>query len=69
MPLLLIHGSEDALAHASGARELAALAPAVCTLQVYYGLFDEIHQEPEQAQVFADVLAWIEARLPSASPS
>ena len=45
----------------SGAHELAALAPDVCTLQVYDGLFHEIHHEPEQAQVFADVLAWIEA--------
>ena len=50
----------------SGARELAALAPDVCTLQIYDGLFHEIHHEPEQAQVFADVLAWIEgSALPS----
>ena len=69
VPLLVIHGGEDALAYASGARELAALAPDVCTLQIYDGLFHEIHHEPEQAQVFADVLAWIEARLPSASPA
>ena len=67
VPLLVIHGGEDALAYASGARELAALAPDVCTLQIYDGLFHEIHHEPEQAQVFADVLAWIEARLLSAS--
>ena len=52
------------LAYASGARELAALAPGVCTLQVYDGLSHEVHNEPEQEQVFADVLAWIEqARL------
>ena len=67
VPLFVIHGSEDALAYASGAHELAALAPGVTTLQIYDGLFHEIHHEPEQAQVFADVLAWIEARLPSAS--
>ena len=62
VPLLVIHGSEDALAYASGARELAALAPSVCTLRVYDGLFHEIHHEPEQAQVFADVLAWMDER-------
>ena len=67
VPLLVIHGGEDALAYASGARELAALAPAVCTLQVYDGLFHEIHNEPEQERVFADVLAWIEARLPEST--
>ena len=38
-----------------------------CTLQVYDGLFHEVHNEPEQERVFADVLAWIEQRLASAS--
>jgi acylglycerol lipase len=63
VPLLAIHGSEDALAYASGARELAALAPGVCTLHVYEGLFHEVHNEPEQERVFADVLGWLEAQL------
>ena len=67
VPLLVIHGGEDALAYASGAAELAALAPEVCTLQVYDGLFHEVHNEPEQERVFADVLAWIEARLPESA--
>lgn len=61
VPLLVIHGSEDVLAYVSGARELAALAPAVTTLRVYDGLFHEVHHEPEQARVFDDVRAWIEA--------
>ena len=64
VPQLVIHGSEDVLAYASGARELAALAPGVCTLQVYDGLFHEVHNEPEQEHVFADVLAWIEQAAP-----
>ena len=64
VPLLVIHGSEDTLAYASGARELAALAPDVCTLRVYDGLSHEVHNEPEQDQVFADVLTWIEATIP-----
>jgi acylglycerol lipase len=63
VPLLLIHGAEDALAYASGARALAELAPTVCTLQVYDGLAHEVHNEPEQERVFADVLAWLERRL------
>jgi alpha-beta hydrolase superfamily lysophospholipase len=66
VPLLVIHGGEDTIAYASGAREFAALAPDVSTLQVYDALFHEIHQEPEQERVFADVLAWIDARLASA---
>lgn len=67
VPLLLIHGGEDALAYASGARELAALAPELCTLHVYDGLRHEVHNEPEQERVFADVLAWIERQPASAS--
>jgi acylglycerol lipase len=63
VPLLVIHGSEDALAYASGAHELATLAPGVSTLRIYDGLFHEIHHEPEQAQVFADVLTWLDERL------
>jgi acylglycerol lipase len=63
VPLLVIHGEEDTVAYASGARELAALAPSVTTLHVYEGLFHEIHHEPEQERVLSDVLAWIEAQL------
>ena len=63
VPLLVIHGGEDQLAYASGARELAALAPAVTTLHVYDGLFHEIHHEPERERVLGDVLAWIELQL------
>ena len=68
VPLLLIHGGEDALAYPSGARELAARWPDTCELQVYDGLFHELHHEPEQERVFADVLAWMRARPASASP-
>jgi acylglycerol lipase len=63
VPLLVLHGSEDAIAYVSGGREFAALAPGVSTLEVYDGLFHEIHHEPEQERVFADVLAWIDAQL------
>jgi acylglycerol lipase len=63
VPLLVIHGGEDRLAYASGARELAALAPSVTTLHVYDGLFHEIHHEPERERVLDDVLAWIDGQL------
>jgi acylglycerol lipase len=63
VPMLVIHGSEDALAYVSGARALADLAPGQVTLRVYDGLFHEVHNEPEQRQVFKDVRAWMEERL------
>jgi alpha-beta hydrolase superfamily lysophospholipase len=64
VPLLLIHGGEDKLAYASGARELAAAWPDVTDLRVYDGLFHEVHNDPEQKQVFTDVRRWMEERLP-----
>jgi alpha-beta hydrolase superfamily lysophospholipase len=36
---------------------------------VYEGLAHEIHHEPEQARVFADVRGWIDATLSSAPPT
>ena len=63
VPLLVVHGSEDALAYVSGAHELAALAPDLCTLRVFDGLYHEIHNEPEQEQVFAEVRAWLDERI------
>jgi acylglycerol lipase len=69
VPLLVLHGGEDRLAYASGSRAYAAAAPEVCALRVYEGLAHEIHNEPEQAQVFADVRAWIDATLSSAAPT
>jgi len=70
VPLLLIHGSDDQLAYASGAREYAAAAgPDGCTLLVYEGLSHEVHNEPDQARVFADVLRWMDATLSSAPPT
>ena len=70
VPLLLIHGAEDQLAYASGARAYAAAAASeLCTLRVYEGLAHEVHNEPEQEQVFADVLEWMGATLSSAPPT
>ena len=69
VPLLLVHGAEDRLAYASGAREFAAAAPGVVTLRVYEGLAHEIHNEPEQDAVFRDVLEWIDATLSNAPPT
>jgi acylglycerol lipase len=63
VPLLIIHGADDKLAYASGARELAAAWPGVSDLRVYDGLFHEVHNEPEQERVFEDVREWMEERL------
>ena len=67
VPLRLIHGSEDALAYVSGAREVAERWGPACELRVYDGLFHELHHEPEQERVFDDVARWIGATLSNRS--
>ena len=63
VPLLLLHGSEDKLAYPHGSQEFADLVPNDCTLKFWDGLYHEIHNEPEQAEVFAFVIDWMDSQL------
>ncbi len=63
LPLLLIHGGADRLTLPEGSREFAARAGKGCTLKVWEGLYHEVHNEPEQGEVLADILSWMEERL------
>ena len=63
LPMLLLHGGEDAMAAAEGSRFLySRISSTDKTLKIYPGLYNEIFNEPEQEQVFADVLAWCNER-------
>lgn len=62
LPLLLFHGGADPITSAAASREFAARAPD-CTFKEWPGLRHEIHNEPEQAAVFAEVIAWLNARV------
>lgn len=60
LPLLLLHGTADALVGVDGTRALEAGAVnADVTAHYYDGLFHEVFNEPEQEQVLADLVAWI----------
>jgi alpha-beta hydrolase superfamily lysophospholipase len=64
VPLLLLHGGADRLTYPSGSRAFAAaLGAEQCTLIVYDGFYHEVHNEPEQARVSADVAAWLSQHL------
>jgi alpha-beta hydrolase superfamily lysophospholipase len=64
LPLLMLHGGDDAMASPSGSQFLAAEVSSIDkTLTIYPGLYHEIFNEPEHEQVFADVLRWCEDRL------
>lgn len=65
LPLMLMHGEDDALTSPSGSREMFENAGSEDkTLKIYPGLYHEIFNEPEQDQVLADMSDWLEAHLP-----
>ena len=62
-PMLLLHGEADRLCPHQGSRNFhAQLRGPGHRLRVYPRLRHEILNEPEQEQVFEDVLAWIAER-------
>jgi len=63
VPLLLMHGSEDKLAYPCSSQEFADLVPKNCTLKFWDGLYHEIHNEPEQDEVFAFMIDWMNSQL------
>ena len=64
LPILLQHGTADALVDIAGTRQLEAGAVnAKVTTHYYDGLYHEVFNEPEQAAVLADTVAWLDSVL------
>lgn len=62
LPILLMHGTADALADVGGSRQLEAGAVnATVTSHYYEGLYHEIFNEPEQAHVIGDLISWLDS--------
>ena len=60
VPMLLLHGEADRLCAARGSRSFhGQLRGGGHRLRIYPQLRHEIFNEPEQEQVFEDVLAWL----------
>ena len=67
VPTLLLYAGSDRCVAPAGSRAFAAAAPAsVVTAQAFAPLFHEIFNEPEQAEVFAVLAAWLSP--PSSRP-
>jgi alpha-beta hydrolase superfamily lysophospholipase len=64
IPLLLIHGSADRLTSPEASRQFAAKA-AGCTFKLWESLYHEPHQEPEQQELFAFMISWLQAHHPT----
>jgi alpha-beta hydrolase superfamily lysophospholipase len=59
LPLLLMHGSADPLTSAKASQEFAEKAGDKVTLRVWDGMYHEIHNEFEKAEVFKVMLDWL----------
>jgi len=66
LPMLILHGGEDVLAAPAGSRFLYEhIGSRDKSLTIYPGLYHEIFNEPEHAEVFARILQWCDGRLDS----
>lgn len=62
LPMLILHGGEDSMAAPEGSTLLHERAgSADKTLHIYPGLYHEIFNEPEQLDIFQEVLDWLDA--------
>ena len=63
MPLLILHGTGDKVNPIEGSQELNQTAPSVDkTLKTYPGLYHDLFNEPEHADVESDIMAWLSAQ-------
>ena len=64
LPILILHGGADVMTSPDGSRYLHdTIHSSDNTLQIYPSLYHEIFNEPERAEVLAQVLDWCEGRL------
>lgn len=64
LPLLMMHGDADGLTDpAATSTFFEGAGTSERTLKLWPGLFHEIHNEPEQAEVIAQIVSWLEARI------
>src|SRR3989304_6301217 len=62
LPLLLVHGPDDALTDPEGSRLLYEGATTDDKqLKLYAGLYHEVLNEPEKQQVLSGIVAWLDA--------
>jgi alpha-beta hydrolase superfamily lysophospholipase len=61
LPTLILHGTADSLVPLAATRPLyQAFGSRERVLKLYQGLYHEVFNEPERAQVVADLLQWLE---------
>jgi alpha-beta hydrolase superfamily lysophospholipase len=69
LPYLALHGSDDPICRAAAVDLIRATSGSPdTTVKVYEKLYHEIHNEPQQDQVFEDVVHWLEAHTGKNGP-
>ncbi len=63
LPLLLMHGTADRLTSEEASRQFAERVGKNVTWHAWGGLYHEIHNEPEKAEVLRVMVDWMDARL------
>jgi len=63
VPFLFMHGSVDKLTSPKGSALLAKNLTGDVTHKSWEGLFHEIHNEPEQKEVFDYTINWLEEKI------
>ena len=60
LPLLLMHGDADRITSAAATREFAKSLGDRCTLNIWQGMFHELHNEPEKYDIITFVTDWLD---------
>jgi len=63
LPLLLMQGSADRITSHEASCEFAASVGDAATLKIWEDFYHEIHNEPEQAQVFDTLITWLDEHV------
>lgn len=63
LPLLLVHGTADPVTSYEASVEFAQTAPPSTTFKEWPNLYHETHNEPQQAEVIAFTVGWLEGQL------
>ncbi|GAB2827751.1 monoacylglycerol lipase [Actinocorallia aurea] len=67
LPLLLVHGGEDRLMPVAATELVRAhVSSPDLTVRIWDGLYHEPHNEPEKAEVLAEIVTWLNAHLTAA---
>lgn len=63
-PFLIMHGTSDRLTYPRGSQDfIRRVSSKDATFKPWEGLYHEIHNEPEQAQVIQTMIDWMDAHL------